>query len=647
MKPIDRELGMDRPIQRRDFLNGVAVAIGASLLGPPAASAQQPASPYPPALTGMRGLYPGSFNTAHSLRDHTFWKNADKPSDTGERYDLVIVGGGISGLSAAYFYRKVVGDKARILILDVLDDFGGHAKRNEFDVNGRKLLGYGGTYAIESPSPYSPIAKSLIDDLGIDVTADKRVRDTKLYSSLGMGPGVFFDKAAFGTDVLLLDPKPEKDADFGDPGTTETHWKEFHEQAPLSAAAKQDIQRIYEGSKDYMPGLSPAEKKARLARMTYAKYLTDIVGADPSVVKYFQTRPHAYFGVGIDAVSAQDAWGFGLPGFTGLDLGTEPGPGISHDSIQSEEAEKYWFHFPDGNASIARLLVRKLLPAAVPGNSVEDVVTARADYARLDEPSSSTRIRLNSTVARVRHLGDVDTAKEVEVAYVNNGKLQSVRAGRCILACWHGMIPYLSDELSDRQRKALASATKVPIVYTNVVLNNWTAFQKAGVNSIYAPGSYFEAIQLDLAVSMGDYKCPRTPEEPIVVHLMKTPCHPGLPARDQHRAGRGELYGTTFETFERNIRDQFARALAKGGFDPARDIAAITVNRWPHGYAYEYNSLFDPFWLDGGEQPCVVARQPFGRIAIANADAAAYSYTDAAIDEAYRAVSDLLGTARG
>jgi spermidine dehydrogenase len=647
MNSRDRELGMDRPIKRRDFLNGVAVAVGASLLGAESAAGQAPPSYYPPTLTGMRGLYPGSFTTAHSLRDHTFWKtHADKPSDTGERYDLVIVGGGISGLSAAYFYRKAAGNNARILILDVLDDFGGHAKRNEFDINGRRLLGYGGTYAIESPSPYSPIAKSVIDDLGIDVKADARVRDTKLYPSLGMGPGVFFDKETFGADVLLPDPKPEKDADFGDPGTTETHWKEFQEKAPLSAGAKQDIQRIYEGSKDYMPDLSPSEKKARLARMSYAKYLTDVVGADSSVVKYFQTRPHAYFGVGIDAVSAQDAWGFGLPGFQGLNLGTEPGPGISPDSIQNEEAEKYWFHFPDGNASIARLLVRKLLPAAIPGNSVDDVVTARADYALLDEASSNIRIRLNSTVARVRHLGGVDTAKEVEVAYVKDGKLQSVRAGRCILACWHQMIPYLTDELSERQRAALASATKVPIVYTNVVLNNWTAFQKAGVNSVYAPGSYFEAVQLDLPVSMGDYKCPRSPEEPIVVHMMKTPCHPGLPARDQHRAGRVELYGTAFEAFERNIRDEMGRSLSTGGFDPARDIAAITVNRWPHGYAYEYNSLWDPFWLEGGEQPCVVARQPFGRIAIANADAAAYSYTDAAIDEAYRAVSDLLGIAR-
>ncbi len=163
-------------------------------------------------------------------------------------------------------------------------------------------------------------------------------------------------------------------------------------------------------------------------------------------------------------------------------------------------------------------------------------------------------------MARVRHLGDVDSAKEVEVAYVKDGKLQSARAGRCILACWHSMIPYLTDEISERQRTALASAAKVPIVYTNVVLKNWSAFQKAGVNSVYAPGSYLEAVQLDVPVSIGDYKCSRTPEEPIIVHLMKTPCHPGLPARDQHLRAAIELYGTTFETFERNIRDEMGRA---------------------------------------------------------------------------------------
>ena len=165
-----------------------------------------------------------------------------------------------------------------------------------------------------------------------------------------------------------------------------------------------------------------------------------------------------------------------------------------------------------------------------------------------------------------------------------------------------------------------------------------------GVNYFYAPGSYYSGVSLDLPVSLGDYHFPQSPEDPIVVHMMRTPCSPGQPARVQHRMGRYELYGTSFETLERNTRDQLARMLAPGGFDPARDIAAITINRWPHGYAYEYNSLWDKFWLDGGTTPCEIARRPFGRIAIANSDAGAYAYTDSAIDQAYRAVNELVGS---
>jgi len=178
-------------------------------------------------------------------------------------------------------------------------------------------------------------------------------------------------------------------------------------------------------------------------------------------------------------------------------------------------------------------------------------------------------------------------------------------------------------------------------VYTNVALRQWTAFEKLGVSSIQAPGSYHTELSLDLPVTYGGYRCARAPDEPIVVHMNRTPCRPGLPARAQHLAGRIELFQTTFETFERNIRAQLARTLSGGGFDPAHDITAITVNRWPHGYAYEYNSLWDDFWRDGGEQPCHVARRPFGRIAIANADADAYAYSDCAIDQAHRAVEEL------
>ncbi|HEY6302213.1 MAG TPA: NAD(P)-binding protein [Terriglobales bacterium] len=644
---------MGARITRRDFLNGVALAARAVVLAsivPPEMwaavaadlEAQDVPGYYPPGKTGLRGSHIGSFETMHRVRDGGFWEDAPRAVDTGEAYDLAIVGGGISGLAAAHYFRKFAGDQARVLILENHDDFGGHAKRNEFRSGGRTILGFGGTYSIESPLPYSAIAKGLIEELGIDVSSYHKYVKKDLYRSLGLKSRIFFDKETFGVDKLVANPA-HSGAD--ESGLTdkrgEADLRDFLQEAPLSAKAKEDFQRLLTEEKDYFPDLSSDEKKARLARISYAKYLTDTIGVSDEIVKLFQAFPHPLFGLGIDAVAAQDAWGLEMPGFSGLKLDPTPGKGMNRDAVRSDEAEKYFFHFPDGNASIARLLVRKLIPAAIPGSSATDVVLAKADYSKLDEPSSSTRIRLNSTVVKVNHRGDPASAKEVEVTYFTENKLKRVRAANCILACWHVVIPYVAQELPDAQKQALASAQKVPLLYNNVLVRNWSAFQKLGARGIYAPGMYHTSVNLDLPVSIGGYECTKSPDEPIVVHMMKAACKPGRPAREQHKLGRIQLYTTTFETYERNIREQLARMLGPGGFEPARDILEITVNRWPHGYAYEYNSLADPFWLEGGETPCQVARRPFGRLAIANSDAGAYAYTDCAIDQAYRAVQEL------
>lgn len=647
MNKRDKELGMNRPITRRDFLNGVAVTAGAALMPWDLFAAQTSNSTtyYPPALTGLRGSHVGSFEAAHALRDGTFWQSAGTPIDTGETYDLIVVGGGISGLSAAHFYRKIAGEKSRILILENHDDFGGHAKRNEFRVNDAFRLGFGGTFSIESPAPYSPVAKGVIQELGIDVPSYHKYVDKNLYPSFGLHPKIFFDKETFGGDKLVINPRPRGGDDSADSAEGSPHLlKEFLAQAPIADKAKADLQRLYQEPKDYFPGLSSDEKKAKLARMSYASYLKDVCAMHEDIVKIFQAMPHPLFGVGIDAVAAQDAWGLDLPGFDGLKLDPKPGKGMNRDAIPNEEAEKYFFHFPDGNATIARLLVRKLIPEAVPGSAFPDVILAKANYADLDRPGSRVRIRLNSTAVRVKHVGDAASAKEVEIAYAYKGKAYTARAKNVVLACWHVVIPYICDELPAKQREALASAQKVPLLYTNVAIRNWTSFQKVGAHAIYAPGMYHTGMNLDIPVSIGGYECAHKPEQPIVIHMMKTPCHPGLPARTQHTLGRMELFTTEFETMERNIREQLARTVGAGGFDPARDIAAITVNRWPHGYAYEYNSLWDPFWLEGGETPCEVARKPFGRIAIANADAGAYAYTDCAIDQAWRAAGEITRT---
>src|SRR5438477_9066887 len=201
---------MRREITRRDFLNGVALTLGAAIVPSylfaafdAEADPEKKPDYYPPALTGLRGSHVGSFEAAHSVRDGDFWQKAGKPVETGENFDLIIVGGGISGLSAAHFFRKA-NPSARILIIENHDDFGGHAKRNEFTVDGRKLLGYGGTFSIESPAPYSAVAKGVINELGIDVGAYSKHVEADLYRSRTLLPNIFFDKETFGADVLTI-----------------------------------------------------------------------------------------------------------------------------------------------------------------------------------------------------------------------------------------------------------------------------------------------------------------------------------------------------------------------------------------------------------------------------------------------------------
>lgn len=659
---------MAHGITRRDFLNGAALVVGSSLVPcahaieqelsvprPPTgkgpdASAEEPLLAqgitsedpryYPPALRGMRGSHPGSFEAAHALRDDDFWKQAGRLENTQEIYDLVVVGGGISGLAAAHFFRSRAGANARILILDNHDDFGGHAKRNEVKIGGRTLLMNGGTLGISSPTPYSAVADGLLRGLGIDPPSlQSKCSKPGFYRSLGLRSAVFFDKETFGADRLVAG-LPERS--FGRHGRASAkEWETLLAKTPLSETAQRDIVRLETAQTDYMPGLTSAEKKDRLWRISYKDFLLQYVKVDPQVIAFYQTRTNGEWGVGIDAEPALDLWAWGMPGFQGMHLDPGITPHMSYTAAgYYSTGGSYEFHFPDGNASIARLLVRDLIPEAMPGHTAEDVVTTRANYAQLDRAGHPVRIRLNSTVVRVGHLGEPATAKEVEVVYANESKVYKVCGRGVVLACWNTVIPFLCPSLPEAQKNALLYLVKVPLVYTTVGIRNWTAFHKLGVSNISAPGSYFTDVSLNSVTDIGDYNSPTSPEEPTLVHLTRTPCQPGLSVREQQIAGRMELFGTPFSTFERNIRDQLGRMLVRGGFDPQRDIEAIIVNRWPHGYGYEYNPLFDPDWPPD-QRPNVIGRRRFGRITIANTDSGATAYTDVAIDQAHRAVNEL------
>jgi spermidine dehydrogenase len=645
MKHINRRAQRDRApddhgrITRRDFLNGAPIAAGGAIaagLLPEFAvnasegvAAQDAPGYYPPSLTGLRGNHVGSFEIAHQLRDGNFWSRARPVDNLDEVYDLVIVGGGISGLSAAHFYLAKH-ESARILILDNHDDFGGHAKRNEFQSGRRVELMHGGTYEIDSPRPYSAVADGLLKTLGIDpVAMARKYADRSFYQKLGLQHGIFLDKETFGADKLIVQ-------------SAGTSWTQLLAGTPLSPNVRRDIAKIEEAKTDYLPSLSSAEKKSRLSRMSYRDYLLNIVKADAGVIPFYQARTHGEWGVGIDAVSALDVWAFDFPGFQGLGLAPGSAPHMGYTAAGYADGGSYKFHFPDGNASIARLLVRRLVPASLPGDSAEDAVAVRLDYSKLDQPQSPVRIRLGSIAVRIRNVGDPASSAGVEIAYSRAGEVFSVRAKSCVLACYNMVIPYLCPELPEPQKQALHYAVKIPLIYASVALRNWMAFKNLGIASVHAPGSYFSSLALNQVVDIARYRSPHAPNEPMLIHMTRTPARPGLPERDQHRAGHYDILSTSLETFEEGIRDQLGRILGPGGFDPNKDITAITVNRWPHGYAYEYNPLFDPDWPHD-EAPHEIGRKRFGRIAIANSDAGAAAYTDSAIDQAHRAVEELFG----
>ena len=612
---------MKNNVTRRDFLNGTQVAIGASLLSPwsqvfgaSGSEFELGQDYYPPALTGLRGSHDGSWETMHARVSGKTWPS----SAHEESYDLIVVGAGISGLSAAYYYNKE-NPGARILILDNHDDFGGHAKRNEFRINGRTRIGYGGTESIDTPSNWSDVGKDLLRDIGVDVEKFYEAYDQELYSSMGLAKGILFDKQTYGEQKLVV-------------GYNKIPWEEFAAQTPMNDQAKADLIRLWTDERDYMPGLSLNKKMEILRKTSYYDFLKNYVKVDQQVLEMFRRWGMSKWCVGIEEIPATLVQSYDA-GMAGLEHTLR--------RVRSSEHEPYIFHFPDGNASVARLMVRSMLPDAVPGSSMEDVVTARLNYSMLDKSGAPVRIRLNSTVVNVTHTKD---SKAVDVTFVHHGNAHTVRGKKCIMACYNMAIPYLCPELPQEQAEGLSYGVKIPLSYTKVLVRNWRPFAELGLDFVYYTNDFFKQVELDFPVSLGKYEFGSSPDDPMVLHMCHAHYSPDIQGPEQWRESRRHLLSTPFSTFEYHVRDQLDQALSSAGFDAERDIHAITVNRWAHGYPYKPILLWEPDWPNEESKPWVIGRKPFGRITIANSDAGAASGTNSAIVQGYRAVQESLAT---
>ncbi|MBA5867719.1 MAG: FAD-dependent oxidoreductase [Nitrospira sp. CR1.3] len=632
-------------ITRRDFLNGALLALGSTLL-PPFVLGKEiehllADDSYPPRLNGMRGNHPGSFETAHAMawtgkRD---WDAVKEPD--GTEYDLVVVGAGISGLSAAWFFQQQYGKDAKILLLENHDDFGGHARRNEFVLEGQMRVSYGGSQTIQNPGRYSRTAKSLLDSLGVTLDRFERAYDRDFFSRHGLKPMTYFDKKTFGRDVLL--PYTFTDFSWGVPGISAAGLgaEEALNRMPLEARAKEQLLRVLSSREGSLDRIDAAKRLQYVKTTPYFAFLKDQLNVDdPQVLRLLRPLPAEYTGMGADNLSTLEAMTFGLPGITEQAVGRAIGD--QGGSLSPEESEPYIHHFPDGNASIARLLVRQLIPKTASGSTMDDIVMADFDYHRLDQPDSPVRLRLNSTVVRVTHEGPAQKAHGVSVTYVTRNQAYRVHAKTCVLACYHVMIPHLVPELPQEQKNALREQSKAPLVYSTVLLKHWRPIKQLGLGAAECPGSLHQLMLLDYPVKLGTYPVSDDPDQPMVITMSHVPLAEqyGIPPRELFRQGRFRLFSMPFSDFETAIKEHLGGMLGAAGFDPDQDIHAITVNRWSHGYSYQGSRLYDPE-MSPEKGPHILGRRPFGRITIANSDAGARAYMDAAIDEARRAVDEL------
>ena len=622
-------------IARRDFINGTLMAAGASML--PFRSTSQAVMAalkpeyYPPALTGLRGSHPGSEKNAHN-RAWTGQTDWGPTTDLKEEYDLVVVGGGLSGLSAAYFYQQEHGRDKKVLILDNHDDFGGHAKRNEHTMHSDTRIGEGGSESFEYPHEFSETVLNLLNDLGVDIDRFKTAYDTDFFKRHNLGAVTYFNKRIFGEDKVVKHPYCNYPNYVEGLQGAKLSNKEAAQQAPLSDSGKEQLLQVLNGGLHTLK--VPKEELQNYTRThLYFDYLQTTLGVDdPGVLRMARHSVVDYGGTPelITMEEAFESGALGLDYFSWRDVmevGNDGGY-IKNTSTYSVK-NPFIHHFPDGNATIARMLVKKMIPDVGLGENVEEIVLSKFKYDELDKPSNSVRVRLNSTVVNVQHGGDPYSSSDVFINYISDNKSYQVKGKGVVMACYNMIIPHIVSDLPKEQDAALRRLSKIPLQFTTVGLKNWRAMKEMGIGMAMSPGNIHQAVGMDFPISMGGYEYTKSPDDPCILHMRCCVLgeNVGAPQIEQFREARYRMLGLQFSDYEVEIREHLGGMLPKDIFNFDRDVASISVNRWAHGYSYG--------------NPGAIGRQPFGRITIANSDSVNSSLMNRAIEQAWRAVKEL------
>lgn len=608
----DVELGLDRNITRRDFLQGMALLVTASRVelapGP---------SDYPPLRQGLQGQNPHAMALGHRVRDEEFRELPRDVAGTGETYDLVVVGAGIAGLGSAYLYDQEAPGEPSILILDNHDDFGGHARRNVMEVDGARLIAQGGTFALEEPEDSPKEALEVFRRIGLDIDRLVEYRDPDFRKRFGLSPSVVFDSRVFpGVKTTWVN------------GFYETRYEDFFAKAPVSETSRRDLIELYTTRKNYLP--DSKDLRADLFGMSWESFVREKMGLGDDVIRFINLYSTDLIGLGCDAACALEGYNVG-PGFFGMGgRGFYDKDGILRYGYQPVN------RYPDGNHTIARQLLKGMLPAVLSGDAtMEGVFNAKVHYRELDKKENRVRVRLSSMVVRIEQKG-----QSVAVTYVQpDGRLRRVQAKHVIMAGWGSVAKHVVADLPDEQRQALEAYRYCSALYINVLLKHWRPIADIGAFEMFWPDGYCTWMHVSDPLSVGPYRPDYRPDRPTILSMYKYIYKPGLDPTEQMQLGRYEMERTSFEQYEREIRSELNHVLGPHGFDAARDIAGITVNRWGHGYNYFHepgpkSRLDDPPYRRG--------RSQLGRISFAGADAGGTPWTQAALAQAWRAVHEQL-----